>query len=183
MNDIFVCKLDFDTYARELAIPVAITCKYGNCHDFGNPQRDCKAIFDTGATASMISSDIANELGLIPYGTATISGVHGTESSNIYIIDMIFRNGFKIPNISVSEAGGSAGFDLLIGMDIISKGTMLLSGAHGRTFFYFAYPSQIKQPEPLLSLPSEHFPELESSCNRACSVCNLHDMKNSEPAF
>lgn len=144
MNDIFICKLDFDTYARELAIPVSISCRFGNCHDFGNPQRDCKAIFDTGATASMISSDIANELGLIPYDTTTVSGVHGTESSNIYIIDMIFRNGFKIPNISVSEAGGSAGFDLLIGMDIISKGTMLLSGDHGRTFFYFAYPSQIK---------------------------------------
>ena len=183
MADLFTCKLEFDTYARELAIPVSITCKFGNCNDFGNPQRDCKAIFDTGATASMISSDIAEELRLIPYDTATVSGVHGTESSNIYIIDMIFRNGFKIPNISVSEAGGSAGFDLLIGMDIISRGTMLLSGSQGRTFFYFAFPSQIKQPEPLLSLPSEHFPELESSCNRVCSVCSRRDRKSSGQFF
>ena len=31
MNDIFICKLDFDTYARELAIPVSISCRFGNC--------------------------------------------------------------------------------------------------------------------------------------------------------
>ena len=141
MADVFTCRLDFNRYARELAIPVSISCRCGNCEKCNSPVKSCKAIFDTGATSSMISCDTASELELFPSGSASVSGVHGTEYSNIYIIDLIFSNGFCIPEVRVSESVGSAGFDLLIGMDIISKGTLLVSGHNGRTFFYFQYPA------------------------------------------
>lgn len=139
-DEIFTCSLYFDNYAKELAVPVSIGCRCGDCEHCGLPQRNCRAIFDTGATSSMISSAIAQELELIPVGTANISGVHGTQKTNLYVVNMIFQNGFMIPDIMVSEAGPDGGFELLIGMDIISRGTMVVSCVEGKSVFFFSYP-------------------------------------------
>lgn len=137
----FSCVLSFDGYARELAIPVSIGCRCGDCKRCGLPERNCRAIFDTGATSSMISSDIAQELQLIPTGVANISGVHGTQETNLYVVNLIFQNGFVIPRITVSEAGPDGGFELLIGMDIISRGMLIITCINGKNLFLFSYPS------------------------------------------
>lgn len=143
-NEIFTCRLAFDGFAKEIAVPVSIGCRCGECEVCGMPERNCKAIFDTGATSSMVSSKIADELRLVPTGTVNVTGVHGTEKTNQYIVNLIFQNGFTIPGISVSEAGPDGGFDLLIGMDIISRGDFFISGSGGRNFFIFRYPSEGK---------------------------------------
>lgn len=140
-NEIFTCRLAFDGFAKEIAVPVSIGCRCGECEVCGMPERNCKAIFDTGATSSMVSSKTAEELRLVPTGTVNVTGVHGTEKTNQYIVNLIFQNGFIIPGISVSEAGPDGGFDLLIGMDVISRGDFFISGSSGETFFIFRYPA------------------------------------------
>lgn len=90
----------------------------------------------------MISSEIARELRLVPVGSVDVSGVHGTEKTSLYIVNLIFKNGFIIPKVSVSEAGPDGGFELLIGMDIISCGTMIISGHGNKTSFIFSYPCE-----------------------------------------
>lgn len=124
----FECEIVFQNSHKhnavnELAIPVSITCPGCHCRI-----QDCKGIIDTGATSSMIAQKIAADLELIPHGQTGISGVHGTERANLYRVDLILGQGFILPNIEVSEAGNDAGFDFLIGMDIISHGKMIFLG-------------------------------------------------------
>lgn len=121
VRDFFVFNLHCD--GREIATPIAISCPDG-CQ----PIHQCTAIWDTGATSSMISEQIARALQLHPQGSVKVSGVHGVEDANVYTIDLIFNNGFRIEDLQVSEAGNNAGFDVLIGMDVISKGMFIVDG-------------------------------------------------------
>ena len=122
VRDFFTFRLTCD--GREIATPMAVSCAAG-C----SPIHHCTAIWDTGATSSMISADLAKALNLEPEGTVKVSGVHGVEDANVYTIDLIFNNGFRLDGLQVSEAGNSAGFDVLIGMDVISKGVFVIDGA------------------------------------------------------
>lgn len=137
--DHFTCELQFQTLAREISIPVSIRCS--KCRNHNTTIHDCNGIIDTGATSSMLTESIANDLGLIPSGTITVSGVHGAENANLYVIDIILGNHFILPDIPVSGAKGDAGFDLLIGMDILSKGEIRLSNQKEKTVFQFGIPS------------------------------------------
>lgn len=134
----FCCELTFSDLARELAIPVEIRCCH--CRKYPLAIKDCVGIIDTGATSSMLTESIAQELELIPTGTITVSGVHGSENSNLYEIDIVFGNNYILRDIPVSGANGNAGFDLLIGMDILSKGEIHLCNKNKKTTFKFGIP-------------------------------------------
>lgn len=121
---------DFFTFTlhcngREIATPIAVSCPDG-CQ----PIHQCTAIWDTGATSSMISEQLATALQLKPQGSVKVSGVHGVEDAKTYTIDLLFGNGFIYEGLQVSEAGNNAGFDVLIGMDVISKGLFIVDGAN-----------------------------------------------------
>lgn len=89
----------------------------------------CRAIWDTGATGSMISSDVAEKLKLKPCGETRILGVHGSQKAKVYKVDIVFPAAQVIlPGIRVSEADSGGGFDLLVGMDIIGKGMFGIYG-------------------------------------------------------
>jgi hypothetical protein len=120
--------------AKEIAIPVQMRCSNNAI------LKDCVGIFDTGATGSMISENVAKELSLIPCGNITVSGVHGTENANLYKLDIIFGGKYILPDHTVSGAGNDAGFDLLIGMDIIAMGNLTIFRENGKTFFTFYLP-------------------------------------------
>lgn len=123
VRDFFVFDLICD--GREIATPLAVSCAAGCA-----PIHHCTAIWDTGATSSMISADLAKALDLESEGTVKVSGVHGVEDAKLYTIDLIFGTGFKIEKLQVSEAGNNAGFDVLIGMDVISKGMFIVNGGN-----------------------------------------------------
>lgn len=124
VRDFFVFELICD--GREIATPLSVSSTDKN----STPIHRCTAIWDTGATSSMISADLARALQLEPQGTVRVSGVHGVEDANIYTIDLQFNNGFALDNLQVSEAGNNAGFDVLIGMDVISKGIFVVDGVN-----------------------------------------------------
>lgn len=134
----FSCELTFLDLARELAIPVEI--RSSRCRKYPLAVKNCIGIIDTGATSSMLTETIARELDLIPSGNITVSGVHGTENANMYEVDIIFGNCCILRDMPVSGANGDAGFDLLIGMDILSKGELYLSNENGKTVFRFGIP-------------------------------------------
>ena len=124
VRDFFTFSLICD--GREIATPLAVSCAAAGCA----PIHHCTAIWDTGATSSMISADLAKALDLEPEGSVKVSGVHGVEEAKVYTIDLIFGTGFKIEKLQVSEAGNNAGFDVLIGMDVISKGMFIVNGGN-----------------------------------------------------
>ena len=134
-------KLSFESLARELRTPLNIDCDCGNGKRCGNPLRKCGAIWDTGATNSMISPEVVRELKLLPTGSTHIMGVHGAQKANLYRVNLVFDCGYIIPDVEVSEAGEDCGFELLVGMDIIACGTFTLNNKNGKTIFLFEYPA------------------------------------------
>jgi predicted aspartyl protease len=89
----------------------------------------CRAIWDTGATGSMIAASVAEKLDLKPCGETRIFGVHGSQKAKVYTVDVVFPQADVIlPEIRVSEADSGGGFDLLVGMDIIGRGMFGIYG-------------------------------------------------------
>lgn len=98
-----------------------------------------KAIWDTGATNSVISEALFRQMGLPTLSMAPVSGVTGNSQLPVTLIDIGLLNGVRVPNVRVSVAS-VPGFDVLIGMDIISIGDFAVTQANGQTMFSFMYP-------------------------------------------
>ncbi len=115
--------------SAEIATPLAAA----NPEQPEKKVHNCTAIWDTGATSSMISASVAKKLNLCVTGKTRVSGVHGIEDTAVYYADLIFGNGFVIPHVRMSEAADNGGFDILIGMDIIGLGEFYISGCSGKS--------------------------------------------------
>jgi hypothetical protein len=108
-----------------------------------------KALVDTGAEVTMISPDVASKVGLTPIGQIPIQGVgHTMTYHNAYL----FHVAFVVPVVNMGQplpAGGGADsmifmqpnpiyggeitssgdhFDVLLGMDVISTGSLAVEG-------------------------------------------------------
>ncbi len=99
--------------------------------------------WDTGATGTCISKEVVSKLGLIPIGKVQVHTPSGIGTMSQYIIDLIMNNEVIFHNWVVMDSEiGKQGIDVLIGMDIISKGDFAISNYEGRTQFSFRIPSQ-----------------------------------------
>ena len=99
-----------------------------------------RGLWDTGATHSGISKNVATLLNLIPVRQTTIFHANGQAVVNVYNISTVLPNNIFVPLITVAE-GTFSGFDLLIGMDIITQGDFSISNKDGKTVFGFRMPS------------------------------------------
>lgn len=100
------------------------------------------ALWDTGATASMITEATAKALGLIPSGVIHINHAGGTSLSNSYLTNFYLPNKVCVAGVSVSECPNIAGqFGAIVGMDIISKGDFSITNHNGKTWMTFRVPS------------------------------------------
>lgn len=104
---------------------------------------ELNAMWDTGANGSVITEKVAKALKMIPIDVQKVVGIKGFTFEKIYSIDIYLLNDIKIPAITVSECKKLAGeYDVLIGMDIISKGDFAVSNFNGKTVFTFRVPSK-----------------------------------------
>lgn len=124
------------------------TSKIGEAFDAKSTPRSkwpnfqaCSAIWDTGATNTSITPKIVQRLGLIPIGKAQVSGVHGVKQVNKYLISIFLPNEVGWSAVEVYELNFIGG-DILIGMDIISRGDLAVSNFGGKTTLSFRTPSQ-----------------------------------------
>ena len=102
-----------------------------------------KAQWDTGATGTCISKELANKLKLIPTGLVNVHTPSGIGTMNKYMINLVLNNEVRFVNLSVMDSEiGKQGIDVLIGMDIISNGDFAVSKYDGKTYFSFRLPSQ-----------------------------------------
>ena len=129
--------------ARELITDVSL--KVNDIFpDLDHSPKKFKAIWDTGATNSVITLNAVNELKLPVTGRATTCGVHGTQEVNTYIVDIILLNNVIFNSVEVTE--GYIGdpdrkIDFLVGMDIIRSGDFSVTNVKGKTIFSFRVPS------------------------------------------
>lgn len=101
-------------------------------------------IWDTGATDSVITKELVNQLGLLPVSRAVVNGVHGSREVNVYYVNICLNNGDIQVRSSVTECeklsdDGSVG--LLIGMNVITMGDFSISNHQGKTVMSFRVPS------------------------------------------
>lgn len=102
-----------------------------------------KALIDTGAQATCITSNAAAKVGLLPIGKVPIRGVSGLQYHNNYLFKVGFafgavdeQNALRAANVHVFDKliegaelnFSSSQFDVLLGMDIISSGSLKIEG-------------------------------------------------------
>ena len=104
---------------------------------------DLSAIWDTGATGSVISKNIVTKYKLQPTGMVEVHTASGKDLSNIYRLSIYLPNKVCFPIVRVTE-GNIAGADMLIGMDIIGSGDFVVTGYKNKTTFSYRIPSMAK---------------------------------------
>lgn len=137
----------FTQKANGIARAIVSTCKISLAFDPATssenrpPANEYKAIWDTGATSTVITQRVADECGLQPTGMAIVHTASGLDKTETYLVNVLLPNKVGVANVKVTRGkiGGDA--EVLIGMDIITKGDFAISNLNGRTMVSFRIPS------------------------------------------
>jgi hypothetical protein len=103
------------------------------------------AIWDTGASQTVITHRLMSHLNLIPIETKVVHGINSKQTVDVVAISIKLPNGLLIPDIRVFVCDIPSPIDMLIGMDIIQLGDFHISNTGGRTLFSFVIPSLPEQ--------------------------------------
>jgi hypothetical protein len=107
------------------------------------PQHQTTALWDTGASRSVITPSTARALGLVSVGTIMMNHAGGCSPSNTYLVNFFLPNNVGIRGVLVSESADipNGDFGALIGMDIISIGDFSITNVNRQTWMTFRIPS------------------------------------------
>lgn len=100
-----------------------------------------QALWDTGATGSVISPKVVNALGLHATGTVKVCTAGGEKTVRTYLVNLYLPNKVAVAGVIVCETDALVGFDAIIGVDIITQGDFAITNVGGRTCVSFRYPS------------------------------------------
>ena len=100
-----------------------------------------KAIWDTGATNSVITKQVVTDCKLKPTGVGQVRTAGGTISCNTYLVNIMLPNNVGYVAVAVTEAPLTGSENILIGMDIIATGDFSVTNVGNKTTFSFRHPS------------------------------------------
>ena len=137
MNEPLVITKKYSEEEFELYI---ITDEHIICNNNSFP---VKALWDTGSSESVISSEIAKKLNLKRVGKAKVDSTGSNFQSQVYEMDLLLgeKQIFWL-NVTESSELNKAGLDVLLGMDVISLGDFAISAYNESIYFSFRYPPQ-----------------------------------------
>lgn len=95
------------------------------------------AIWDTGATASVITNRVVQKCGLKPTGMTRVITAKSVDMSYTYLASIGLPNGVGFSDMRVTE-GSFGDADVLIGMDIIARGDFVVTNFEGKTVFFLS---------------------------------------------
>ena len=134
--------LAFTTYSQRQINTLSNQVKIIPSVRTGTDWREFRAIWDTGASHTVITEHVVTECGLLPTGMVEVIGVHGSEIVETYKVDVLLPMQVQIKGLKVSRTKRLFGdADILVGMDIIGLGDFAVSSWQGRTTFSFRMPS------------------------------------------
>ncbi|MCL1837554.1 MAG: retroviral-like aspartic protease family protein [Treponema sp.] len=127
----------------EILVPVPIQ---------GYPQNQkipitTKALIDTGASRSAISSAFVQAAKLFSYEKCTIRMAKGEYISPVYTVDIMFPHKMLTEKIKAAEFSGKHEFDFIVGMDILRMVDMAITNAGGVTVLSLRSPPGSKHIE------------------------------------
>ena len=99
------------------------------------------AIWDTGATNSVITQKVVQECDLKPIAVTKVNTAGEESLSNVYLAGIWLPNKVRIPQVRVTEGIIGGGVEVPIGMDIICMGDFAVTNKDGKTNFTFRIPS------------------------------------------
>ena len=120
-----------------------------------------KAIWDTGATGTVITQKVVDEFALSPIGVVEVQTADGKKRANSYLVNVWLPNRIIIPNVKATFGKLENGIEVLIGMNIIGQGDFAVTNKGGKTVFSFRFPSVecidfVKEPfkpKPIKTIP------------------------------
>jgi predicted aspartyl protease len=101
------------------------------------------AIWDTGATGTVVTQNVISRLGLKPIRMVEAHTAGGTKRTEVYLANVMLPNQVHFPNVHVAR-GEIVGADVLIGMEIITTGDFAITNQDGKTVCSFRWPSSTK---------------------------------------
>ena len=102
---------------------------------------DFLAIWDTGATGTLVTQKVIDDCGLVATGMTNMHGVSGPGVAETFLVNIYLPNNVGYANMRVAK-GEFTGGDILIGMNIIGTGDFAITNPGGVTQFSFRVPSQ-----------------------------------------
>lgn len=99
------------------------------------------ALWDTGATKSVITPSVAKDLGVVAVNKTTMISAHGSAECNVYLVNLYLPNKVALPGVLVCECADTAHFGVIIGMDVICRGDFSITNVNGKTSVSFRIPS------------------------------------------
>lgn len=124
---------DFQSRKSDIVTP----CEIKNPYDTSVFILKGGALWDTGATHSVVNLRTVGPLSLIPVAKEIITGVHGAQEVSAYVVEIVLPQGLVYKNWRVFAADIDR-HDLLVGMDIIGMGDFSICGGK---FFSYGTPS------------------------------------------
>ncbi len=100
-----------------------------------------KALWDTGATKSVIGQDLVKSLGLTAVGATQVNHGGGVGTSPTYLVNFELPHKVGVVGALVTEFPAPAGFNVIVGMDIICCGDFSITNVSGKTLMSFRTPS------------------------------------------
>lgn len=141
MPDVRILTLECSTLSDILPTPVYI------CTEF-DPQKVTKrnlklfrGIWDTGASTTVITKKVVDGCNLKPIGMTKVKTARGEFTTYVYLVNLVLPSKVGFPNITVAEGELGNDIDVLIGMDIISKGDFAVTNKDNKTVVSFRVPS------------------------------------------
>jgi predicted aspartyl protease len=104
-------------------------------------QKQYVAIWDTGATASVITEKVVFECGLKQISIQDVHTASETYQAEVYLISLTLPNNVHFAAVRVTKGKLVGEFDVLVGMDVITQGDFAVTNHGGKTFFSFRCPS------------------------------------------
>lgn len=99
-----------------------------------------RALIDTGANSSCVSSRIASACALCVEKYATLISMQGRTAVPMYKMDVVLGGGIRFNGVSALEFPGGSDFDAIIGMDVLTHGEFALSSDGSNLYFSMRVP-------------------------------------------
>lgn len=127
----------YDHIVRQIMVECTIQLPYSASVDYDN----LLALWDTGANITCISARLAEKLRLEPSDVVTIAVANNELfHADVYYVQLSMGQ-FTIPFTKVLGIPMDESKELIIGMDVISKGDLAISNFDGKTVLSFRAPS------------------------------------------